>query len=699
MVGVPDPANNAEALDPRVLRCFRAFALVTALAVPALGVIVLAGYIFGDQRVIDVAPGLQGMSPLTALMFVSCGAALLAAATGHDTTRVALSAVTAVVASALLGGNLLTGHDPFSAPLANAVFTMPDSQSGSTSVATALCFILLSAALASDVSRSRWRGALVNAFAGTSALIAGVALLGYAYGVLDLYAVPLFRSMAAHTAAGLFVLSLVCLTLHPDERWTAVLASNLPGGSATRRQLVPILTLPVIGWLLLQGMQADMFGPAVLMAAFVVIATVPLIFLVLRDGVALNAVERVRRAAARSQIALNSALETRLAERTAALEAETAERLAAETALMQSQKLEAVGRLTGGLAHDFNNLLQAIDSSLHLLGERLEPGHEGRKYVATAQRATDRGVKVTSQLLAFSRTQRLTLIPTDVNTVILTARDLFAHALGPNITMTLDLTSDETWAVADVAQLELAIINLVVNARDAMPNPGAVKITTRRLGGVAPLVAIAVADGGVGMPPDVKARALEPFFTTKEKGKGIGLGLAQVYGFAKQSGGGVEIESAPGSGTTVHIALPAAHAPAPVDGAREPGVKNSEAPEATAPAKVLVIDDDDAVRQVLVEGLRAQGFVVVEAADGVSGLEVLDREQPNVLVVDFAMEGMTGAEVARRAQAARPLLPILFCSGFADSLALDDVPGARILRKPIKLKTLGESVREALAAH
>jgi len=695
MVGAPDPANDAEALDPRALRCFRAFALVTAFAVPALGVIVLAGYIFGDQRIIDIAQGLQGMSPLTALMFVSCGAALLAAATGHDTTRVALSAVTAVVASALLGGNLVTGHDPFSPPLANAIFTMPDAQSGSTSVATALCFILLSAALALDVSSSRWR----NALAGTSALIAGVALLGYAYGVLDLYAVPVFRSMAAHTAAGLFVLSIVCLTLHPDERWTAVLASNLPGGSATRRQLVPIVTLPVIGWLLLHGMQADMFGPAVLMAAFVVIATVPLIFLVLRDGVALNALERVRRTAARSQIALNSALETRLAERTAALEAETAERLAAETALMQSQKLEAVGRLTGGLAHDFNNLLQAIDSSLYLLRERLEPGHEGRKYVATAQRATDRGVKVTSQLLAFSRTQRLTLIPTDVNTVILTARDLFAHALGPNITLTLDLTSDETWAVADVAQLELAIINLAVNARDAMPNPGAVKITTRRLSGVAPLVAIAVADGGVGMSPDVKARALEPFFTTKEKGKGIGLGLAQVYGFAKQSGGGVEIESAPGSGTTVRITLPAADAPAPVHGAREPGVKNSEALKATAPAKVLVIDDDDAVRQVLVEGLRAQGFVVVEAADGASGLEVLDRERPNALVVDFAMQGMTGAEVARRARAARPLLPILFCSGFADSLALDDVPGARILRKPIKLITLGESVREALAAH
>jgi CheY-like chemotaxis protein len=334
-----------------------------------------------------------------------------------------------------------------------------------------------------------------------------------------------------------------------------------------------------------------------------------------------------------------------------------------------------------------------------MLGKRLEPDHAGAKYVDIARQATERGVKVTSQLLAFSRTQRLDLKATNVTAALQGAYELFVHALGPAITLTLDVEGGAAWAVTDHAQLELAVINLAVNARDAMPEGGTARISIAREypDGGTPFIAVALADDGAGMTPEVQARATEPFYTTKERGKGIGLGLAQVYGFAQQCGGDVAIESAPGAGTTVRILLPLTD-PVVEDTSAEPAlpVASDEAPAGTL--KVLVVDDDDAVRQVLAEGLRAQGLKVVEAPDGASGLEIFTREWPDVLVLDFAMPGMTGAEVARRAQAVRPTVPVVFCSGYADTLALDGVAHAIVLRKPVGPDELGRKVREMAAA-
>ncbi|HEX7759434.1 MAG TPA: response regulator [Caulobacteraceae bacterium] len=402
----------------------------------------------------------------------------------------------------------------------------------------------------------------------------------------------------------------------------------------------------------------------------------------------------------------NVELEMRVRERTAELETalreveeQTAERLRAEQALMQAQKLEAIGRLTGGIAHDFNNLLQAIDGGLYLLSKRLEPDHAGWKYVEIAKQATARGVKVTSQLLSFSRTQRLDLKPTDVAGALREAGELFAHAVGPDIRFRSDVAAEAVWAIADRAQLELAIINLAINARDAMADGGAAVLSISRdhLDDGTPCIAIALADGGAGMTPEVRARATEPFFTTKPRGKGIGLGLAQVYGFAHQCGGAVAIESVVGAGTTVRILLPQA----------SPGMDAAtSSPASVAPTvqkhaqelKVLVVDDDDSVRQVLADGLRAQGFKVSEAADGAGGLAVFERERPDVLVLDFAMPGMTGAEVARRAQAVRPDVPVVFCSGYSDTLALDGVAHSLVLRKPVGADELARSVHSAMTA-
>jgi FixJ family two-component response regulator len=392
----------------------------------------------------------------------------------------------------------------------------------------------------------------------------------------------------------------------------------------------------------------------------------------------------------------NVDLERRVRERTAELEEQTAERFKAEQALMQAQKLEAIGRLTGGIAHDFNNLLQAITGGLYLLEKQMEPAHPGWKYVDLARQATERGVKVTSQLLSFSRTQRLDLKPTDVAGAVSEARDLFAHALGPAIAFQVELGTEAAWAVTDRAQLELAIINLAVNARDAMTEGGSavLSITPDHLESGAPCVAVSLTDDGVGMAPEVRAHATEPFFTTKERGKGIGLGLAQVYGFAHQCGGDVAIESVIGEGTTVRILLPEA-GPGLVPGAPRPTPVESD-PVAADKLTVLVVDDDAPVRQVLADGLRAQGFEIFEAADGASGLEVFERERPDVLVLDFAMPGMTGAEVARRAQALRPTLPVVFCSGFSDSLALDGVAHSVVVRKPVSIDELARRVREVM---
>jgi CheY-like chemotaxis protein len=403
----------------------------------------------------------------------------------------------------------------------------------------------------------------------------------------------------------------------------------------------------------------------------------------------------------------NAELDRSLRERTAELEgalrdleAQTAERHNAEQALMHAQKMEAIGRLTGGVAHDFNNLLMAIDGAFQLLDKRLEPGHAGRKYVEAGRQATARGVKVTSQLLAFSRTQKLDLRPTEICGAVRAGASIFAHALGPTISLDLDLAEGEAWALTDPDQLELALINLALNARDAMPDGGRVTLGVSRQepAGAASRLDLWMRDGGVGMTPDVAAQALEPFFTTKERGKGTGLGLAQVYGFAHQCGGEVTLESTPGAGTTVRIGLPATTLRPVASDAEAAG--SGDPPEHAAridELRLLVVDDDDAVRQVLVDGLRLEGFEVAEAADGASGLEALEREVPDALVLDFAMPGMNGAEVAQRARALRSDLPIVFCSGYSDTLALEGVEDAPILRKPISVSVLGRTVSDLIA--
>ncbi len=394
------------------------------------------------------------------------------------------------------------------------------------------------------------------------------------------------------------------------------------------------------------------------------------------------------------------ALETKVAERTAdlraaldRLQAEVAERERAEEALRQAQKMEAVGRLTGGIAHDFNNLLTPVIGGLEMICRSLEEPRLKRIAEASLDSAR-RGAKLTSQLLTFSRIQRIRMTPVAVNRVIETMRLMLRHTIGSAITVRTELSETVGRAICDENQLENAILNLAINARDAMPDGGTLTISTSLVseseGTDLPpgdYVCVAVADTGQGMTPDVAARAIEPFFSTKPLGKGTGLGLAQVYGIALQSGGTLRIESTEGSGTVVRLLLPRA-----AGDEESVGAERSIRTEVMAGggAHILVVDDDRDVREFLADALISLGHRVEMHPGAEAALAALAEASPDLMLVDFAMPGMNGAELACEARRLHPRLPIVFVTGFAETDQLEGAlgPGAPVLRKPFGMDEL-----------
>jgi PAS domain S-box-containing protein len=400
----------------------------------------------------------------------------------------------------------------------------------------------------------------------------------------------------------------------------------------------------------------------------------------------------------------------------------------AREALAQAQKMEAVGQLTGGVAHDFNNLLQAISSSLELIEQRLAAGRTDIvPFAATARAAVDRAATLTRRLLAFARRQPLKPERADLNMLVVGLWDLLGRSVGEEIRLERRL-AEPLWPVhADVNQIESALLNLVINARDAMPGGGCVTVETANASlqpadltnepGVEPgdYAVLTVRDSGTGMPPDVLARVFEPFFTTKPIGQGTGLGLSQLYGFARQSGGFVRIDSAVGRGTAVHLHLPRDHA-----AAASPAADCAEQTEAAAVPSpsaergtVLVVEDEELVRMLLVEVLEGDGYTVLEAADGPTALARLgeaaagpEAKPPvDLLVTDVGLPGLNGRQLAEAARARHPDLKVLFLTGYAFQ-ALDDRPGdgedglgrdMRMLAKPVAVDAFRAMVRSMLS--
>jgi DNA-binding response OmpR family regulator len=409
-----------------------------------------------------------------------------------------------------------------------------------------------------------------------------------------------------------------------------------------------------------------------------------------------NALLRIRRSEEELR-KLNDTLEqriqdrvTELAQANAALRSEMVQRQAAEAALVQAEKMQAVGQLTGGLAHDFNNLLTAVVGNLDMI-QRRSTDHHILRLADNALKASQRGAKLTSQLLAFSRTQKLELTPVDVNALLAGMHNLLKQSLGAAVAIKIEPDAGRPLALADATQLELAILNLGINSRDAMPQGGTLTITTAICS--TNVVTVVVSDTGSGMPPEVASRAFDPFFTTKPPGKGTGLGLSQVFGAITQCGGEVVLESDVGKGTTVTLRLPRA------DVKELPGAVAELTAIEPGTARLLIVDDDPDVREFVTTFLSDAGYKVSAATQGEDALKMVKDIRPDMVIIDYAMPGMNGAEVVVTLRQRYPELPVLFVSGFADSHAVESAVGtAPLLRKPFRPAQLAAAVRSMLDA-
>ena len=411
--------------------------------------------------------------------------------------------------------------------------------------------------------------------------------------------------------------------------------------------------------------------------------------------------------------------EARLAERSrelteanAKLRAEAEERERVEAALRQANKMEAVGQLTGGLAHDFNNLLAGISGSLELLRTRTAQGRTAElgRYIETALTSVNRAAALTHRLLAFSRRQTLDPKPTEVNRLVSGMEDMFRRTVGPGICVETRLAGGLWLISCDPNQLESALLNLVINARDAMPDGGRLLIETANVPpdrhgmlGTAPpgnvssgeYVSLSVIDTGTGMTPDVTARAFDPFFTTKPLGQGTGLGLSMIYGFVQQSGGHVRLRSEPGQGTTITICLPR-HFGAVDDEAETGATATPLLP--TASAVVLVVEDEPAVRMIVREVLSDLDYTVLDASDGRSGLNIVESGvRIDLLLTDVGLPGgMNGRQLADAARQRRPDLKVLFITGYAETVVIGTSQmeeGMQVMTKPFAVDVLAARVQ------
>lgn len=385
--------------------------------------------------------------------------------------------------------------------------------------------------------------------------------------------------------------------------------------------------------------------------------------------------------------------------------------LASEERLAHAQKMEALGQLTGGIAHDFNNVLQVITGSLGVIERQIARGrgNEIEPSVAAIRKASDTASNLISRMLAFSRRQTLLPRVIEPDKLVVGLEEMLRRTLGPEIDLDLRLGHCRRRVTCDPSQLESALLNLAINARDAMPQGGVLEIVTadRRLTADLPdpdmqpgdYVEIEVTDNGVGMGHEVLSRVFEPFFTTKPTGRGTGLGLSQIYGFVKQSGGSVRIESSPGEGTSVRIYLPGQEQPMTPSAEDAPAIEQVYSPCSAQGRKTLLVEDQTEVRSQIADTLEEIGCTVIEAGDGTAGLKIVESGEPlDLLITDVGLPGLSGHQLAEAARVAQPDLPILLITGHAGKSleALQLAPNIEVLRKPFSLEELAARAQALL---
>lgn len=384
----------------------------------------------------------------------------------------------------------------------------------------------------------------------------------------------------------------------------------------------------------------------------------------------------------------------------AIIERDITEQRRLDARLRQAEKMQALGTLAGGVAHDFNNLLTAVLGSIDLAARRIENNPRVTRLLENAAYAARRGASLTHRLLSFSRQRELEPRVVDPNAILSEMDELLSRTLGGMVQISKSCAPDLWPVLIDPAQLELAILNLCINARDAMPEGGALTLTTENVSigdpntlNLAPgdYALLTVRDTGSGIPPDVVARIFEPFFTTKEVGKGTGLGLSMVYGLVQQSGGAVDVETAPGRGTSMKLYLPRSQDPALASAADEADVASTS----RAGARILLVDDDRDVRSVTAQSLQELGYAVEEARSAAEALDALERNsKPNLVIADVAMPEMNGLELAAAIKQRHPAVPVLLITGYADFSGADTQ--ATVIHKPFQIDDLGKVVSRLL---
>ncbi|MEQ8291920.1 MAG: response regulator [Roseovarius sp.] len=622
-----------------------------------------------------IAPGLPAMVPATALTLLAGGLGTGALLIGAP-SLLALLAAAAIFAVILLEQTI--GLTP-----------APHRSSDGMSLASALCATLLGLSLLLRALRFGMASVVTDT---TGLVVAFVPLIGYVFGAQTLFFNPLYTMMALHTALAHVLLFVALLLSEPGRGWIEVLLSQEPGSRMARRVLpvaviVPLFFALVVAEAVERSYMTVEFRLAVL-TFMIIFCTVTAVI-----GFA----------------HLTNRAERRSTEAEAAYLRSEMQRQQTELAAARSEKVAALGKLVGGVAHDFNNTLNVILGNLELLAE--DPDRKmHRTYLSEAIGASNRAADLTRQLLAYGRKSQLRPVLTDLEAEVETAIAMFRRVCPANITITRAFDTPGLTARVDPGALQQAVLNVLINARDALPEGGEIHVSGRRehLEGAAvtgfhgtetlpagTYATIAIEDTGAGMTPEVAQMATEPFFTTKKVGEGTGLGLSTVAGFCRQSEGGLRIDSAPGTGTLVAMAFPAATGSGSGSGddAARPADTAETVTHTTQPRGVLIVDDDEALTRVMATQLERAGHTVRVALNAAKALETLEEGPlPEVVLTDIVMPGeMQGHHLAARIRQRYPDIEVILMSGFASATQREEiaaVAGLPFLQKPIDVRTL-----------